>query len=52
MYYAIQNCVLEFSFRSGKWYKDPFNEVELDVIFRGPDNSKKVVPAFWAGENI
>ena len=52
MYYAIQNCVLEFSFRSGKWYKDPFNEVECDVVFRGPDNSKKVMPAFWAGENV
>lgn len=52
MYYAVQNCVLEFSLSSGKSYEDPFNEVELDVIFEGPNGLKRVVPAFWAGENL
>jgi len=52
MYSAVQNCVLEFSLHSGKSYKDPFNEVELDVIFEGPNGLKRVVPAFWAGENL
>jgi len=52
MYSLIQNCVMEVSFTSGKSYDDPFNEVELDVIFEGPNGSKQVVPAFWAGENL
>lgn len=52
MYYAIQNCVLEFSLCSEKFYKDPFNKVELDVVFEGPSGLKTVVPAFWAGENL
>ncbi|MQY69557.1 MAG: DUF4038 domain-containing protein, partial [Firmicutes bacterium] len=52
MYYAVQNCVAEIPFHSGKVYDDPFNEVDLDVIFEGPNGSKQVVPAFWAGENV
>jgi len=52
MYYAVQNCPVEIFFCSGKVYDDPFNEVELDVIFQGPNSSKQVVPAFWAGENV
>lgn len=52
MYYAVQNCVLELSFHSGKSYKDPFNELEVDVLFEGANDSKRTVPAFWAGENL
>ncbi len=52
MYYAVQNSVLEFSLCSEKFYEDPFNEVELDVVFEGPSGSKRVVPAFWTGENL
>lgn len=52
MYHVVQNCVLEFSLCSEKFYQDPFNQVELDVVFEGSDNSKRIVPAFWAGENL
>jgi hypothetical protein len=34
--YAIQNCVTKWSYSSQKIYKDPFNEVELDVAFTDP----------------
>ena len=47
---ALQHCVTEWSFASGKIYRDPFNEIELDVIFRGPGGDEDRVPAFWAGE--
>jgi hypothetical protein len=47
---ALQHCVTEWSFASGKIYRDPFNEIELDIIFRGPGGDEDRVPAFWAGE--
>ena len=49
-YYATQRLVQEFSFRSGKTYSDPFNQVELDVIFTDPLGKEFRMPAFWAGE--
>ncbi len=50
MKYAIQNCVTEWSYSSGKAYRDPFNDVLLDVVFTDPNGGEHVVPAFWAGE--
>ncbi len=52
MRFAIQNCMTEWSFSSGESYRDPFNEVELDVIFSGPNGQEKRVPAFWSGGNV
>jgi len=52
VHYTMQNVMTEFSLRSGSAYKDPFNEVELDVAFETPDGDRKVVPAFWAGGNV
>lgn len=49
--HAIQNRVTEWSISSGKAYRDPFNEVSVDVTFRGPGGTLHRVPAFWAGEN-
>ena len=49
---AIQNCVTEWAFASGQTYADPFNEVELDVLFTDPDGEERRVPAFWGGENL
>ncbi len=49
MRYALQNCVIEWSYSSGKVYRDPFNEVQVDVIFSGPDGEERRVPAFWSG---
>jgi hypothetical protein len=43
-----QNGVFEQSFTSQKSYGDPFNEVDVDVIFtRGAESWR--VPAFWRG---
>ena len=50
MKYATQNCVSEWSYVTGKPYRDPFNEVVLDVIFTDPTGRERRVPAFWAGE--
>jgi uncharacterized protein DUF4038/uncharacterized protein DUF5060 len=47
---ALQHCVTEWSFASGKAYRDPFNEIELDVVFRGPGGEEDRVPAFWSGQ--
>jgi len=52
MRYVMQNCVFEFSFESEKDYSDPFNEVEVSVIFTDPDGKERTVPAFWDGGNI
>ena len=37
MRHALQNCMTEWAYASGKTYADPFNEVELDVVFTDPD---------------
>lgn len=52
MLYATQNCMLEWSYTSGKQYDDPFNEIELSVEITDPDNERAVLPAFWSGGQI
>lgn len=47
---GVVHHATEWSFTSGKSYRDPFREVELDVIVRGPDGQEQRVPAFWTGE--
>jgi hypothetical protein len=47
---ALQHRATEWSFNSGKVYCDPFNEIELDVVFRGPSREEDRAPAFWSGE--
>ena len=48
--YGIARCVAEWSYSSDKAYGDPFNDVELDVVFTDPQGREQTVPAFWAGE--
>jgi hypothetical protein len=48
---AVQRCAAEWSVSSGKRYKDPFNEADVDFIFSGNGGSEMRVPAFWAGDN-
>jgi len=50
MQFAIQNCPTEWTYRSGKAYDDPFNDVTLDVVVTDPDGQEHTVPAFWAGD--
>jgi hypothetical protein len=49
-YYATQRLVQEWGFTSGKAYSDPFNQVELDVIFTDPQGLEHRMPTFWAGD--
>jgi len=49
MYHTTQNSMIEWSFTAGKEYGDPFNEIELDVVFTDPDGEERKVPAFWGG---
>jgi len=46
---AAQNVPVEIGFSAGKDRADPFNEIELDVIFRDEAGAEWRVPAFWAG---
>ncbi len=50
-YSSFTNCPIEVTFLSDKHYSDPFNEVELDVVFQEPNGNTINVPAFWAGNN-
>ena len=49
---ASARQVTEWSFQSGKRYRDPFNEVDLEVTFEGPGGRRLRIPGFWAGENL
>lgn len=40
---------VELTFASKKSYQDPFNEVDLDVIFVNQSKHEWRVPAYWAG---
>ncbi len=50
MRYAIRNCPTEWEFRSGKRHNDPFDDIELDVVFTTPSGREQRVPAYWAGD--
>jgi hypothetical protein len=43
------NVMTELSFESAKDYADPFNQVQLDVVFVDPAGKQLRVPAFWDG---
>jgi len=45
---AVQNEPAELSLESAKAYADPFNEIEVDVVFSKGEQRWRV-PAFWAG---
>ena len=42
--YAMEHVVIEWSYSSQKPYKDPFNELELDVVFTDPQRREERVP--------
>lgn len=47
--YGIQQRATEWTYSSTKVYADPFNDLELDVIFTDAEGREQRVPAFWAG---
>ena len=51
-WFGVERCATEWAFRSVKTYPDPFNEIELDVVFTDPQGREERVPAFWAGEQV
>lgn len=48
--HAMQNCPTEWAYSSGSAYADPFNDIDLDVIFVDPTGVEVRVPAYWAGD--
>ncbi len=48
---AVQWRVKTLAFTSEKAYSDPFNAVEMDVVFRHSGGTTLKVPAFWNGGN-
>jgi hypothetical protein len=52
MRFGVVNCATEFCVRSSRPYADPFNDAMLDVVFVEPGGSERIVPAFWAGDDI
>jgi hypothetical protein len=42
-------CVHELTFTSSGNYADPYNDVDLDVVFTAPTGETLRVPGFWAG---
>src|SRR5215470_7166457 len=49
---ASSGVPFEWSFNSGKQYADPFNQIDLDIVFTTPTGTQERVPAFWAGESV
>lgn len=49
---TFQNVVLDLDFDAAGTYSDPYNEVELDVVFNGPNAESFIVPAFWDGGRL
>ena len=45
------NVPIEITLVSAKPHADPFVNLMIDVVFTGPDGSKKNVPAFWVGKD-
>ncbi len=52
MHAITQNATHEWSFASRRTYADPFNDVQLDVVFSDEQGGSYRVPAFWAGGNV
>jgi hypothetical protein len=43
------NVMVELTLAAAHTYSDPFNQVELDVVFTDPAGHEFRVPAFWDG---
>lgn len=48
---APANHLLEITFQSKTTYKDPFFDIQLDVVFSNPSGQQHTIPAYWTGEN-
>ena len=50
-YKAVTNIVTEIKFNANSAHKDPFNDLEVDVLVDEPGGVKYRVPCFWSGGN-
>jgi hypothetical protein len=46
------NVMVELSFHSTRPHSDPFNQIDLDVLFTGKPGGQWRVPAFWDGGDL
>ncbi len=46
------NHPIEIAFTAAKSHADPFNQVDVDVVFTTPGSKSIRVPAFWAGGGV
>src|SRR5580765_7539396 len=46
------NVPIEMALVAKRPHPDPFNTVQVDVLFTDPKGTQKLVPAFWDGGNI
>jgi hypothetical protein len=46
------NVPIEIYFTAQNKYRDPFNTIEVNVLFIDDTGAEKLVPAFWDGGNI
>jgi hypothetical protein len=47
--HGVQNRAIEWAYASGEDYRDPFNDVELDIVVTDQQGRELRVPAYWAG---
>lgn len=52
MHFASTNVPIELQFRMSSRHEDPFNELDVDVEFSGPNGATWRLPAFWAGDDV
>jgi hypothetical protein len=52
MYYGHTNVPVEIELVAQREHVDPFNEIEVDIEFAGPDGATWRVPAFWDGGEV
>ncbi len=50
MIQAQTQQVIEWEYLSDKIRRDPFSEIELDIVITHEDGESWVVPAFWGGD--
>ena len=46
------NGVAEIILRALTGYQDPYNDVTVDAVFRGPEGFEARIPCFWDGDNV
>ena len=48
-FHTEENVPVEITFHASRAHSDPFNQLDLDVVFTDPDGLQCRVPAFWDG---